>query len=87
MAAPPDLNGQNFPREAASTFLDAPADPLSCASVVVASANDPYCTVDVAATIAADWGSPVHVAGSLGHINSASDTAGGMTAGHCWTRS
>ncbi|MFW0789460.1 RBBP9/YdeN family alpha/beta hydrolase [Gordonia sp. CPCC 205333] len=72
MVAPPDLNGQGFPRQAAPTFLGAEPEPLECPSRVVASVNDPYCTVDAAVQIAAGWGSPLHLAGSVGHINSAS---------------
>jgi predicted alpha/beta hydrolase family esterase len=37
--------------------------------MLVASANDPYCTVERAAEFASCWGSDFHIAGDAGHIN------------------
>ncbi len=38
-------------------------------SVLVASRNDPYCTLDRACAFAADWGSALIDLGEAGHIN------------------
>jgi predicted alpha/beta hydrolase family esterase len=41
-------------------------------SILVASTDDPYLTIDRARALSSAWGSRLHVAGSLGHIGSAS---------------
>lgn len=72
LVAPPDLGGESFPTEAASTFTGLVAHPLGWASAVVASADDPYCRVETARALAAAWGSSLHEVGAHGHLNSAS---------------
>ena len=53
-------------------FSPIPLVKLPCSSVVVASANDPYCTHERARAFAAAWGSHLVEAGDVGHINAAS---------------
>jgi serine hydrolase len=72
LVAPPDPRGSAFPRAAAPTFLGVEAGVLGCPSMVVASANDPYCDLDAAAQLAKAWGSEWHMVGEFGHVNSAS---------------
>lgn len=73
LVAPPDQTGDTFPAEAASTFVGVAARILPCPSVVVASTNDPYCSLEVAEEFAASWGSLLRVVGELGHLNTASN--------------
>ncbi|WP_206439878.1 alpha/beta hydrolase [Streptomyces scabichelini] len=72
LVAPPDPHGPAFPRQEAATFIEVSAQPLSCPALVVGSANDPYCTPEAAAGFAARWETRWHLAGTYGHINSAS---------------
>jgi predicted alpha/beta hydrolase family esterase len=73
LVAPPDPRGHAFPSEAASTFVGLEARPLPCPSIVVASTNDPYCSLEVAAGFASSWGSRLRTVGEHGHLNSASE--------------
>ncbi|MFC5731385.1 MULTISPECIES: RBBP9/YdeN family alpha/beta hydrolase [Nocardioides] len=72
LVAPPDPRGGAFPRTAAPTFLGVEPGTLSCPSIVVASADDPYCDLDAAEHLAGRWGSEWHMVGEVGHVNSAS---------------
>jgi predicted alpha/beta hydrolase family esterase len=49
-----------------------PLTPFAFPSIVVASSDDEYCTVDRAKTFATAWGSRYVEIGPAGHINSAS---------------
>ncbi|WP_438295154.1 RBBP9/YdeN family alpha/beta hydrolase [Streptomyces sp. HUAS TT7] len=69
LAAPPDLRGAAFPRQAAPTFLDLSARPLPCPSVLVASDDDPYCEPKTATSLARDWQAQHHPMENCGHIN------------------
>jgi uncharacterized protein len=72
LVAPPDLDEHpDVPAEAAA-FRDLPRDPLKFPTMLVASSNDPYCTVERAAEFANCWGSDFHIAGDAGHINAES---------------
>jgi uncharacterized protein len=53
-------------------FANIPRDPLPFPSVLVASSNDPFATLEEAADISAAWGSKLIEAGAQGHINTAS---------------
>ena len=46
-----------------------PRDPLPFVSVLIASSNDPFSTLEQSADIAAAWGSEFVNAGEQGHIN------------------
>lgn len=50
-----------------------PEQPLRFPSLIVASANDPYGTVDYSDLRARQWGSRLIVLGPLGHINAGSN--------------
>jgi predicted alpha/beta hydrolase family esterase len=65
-----ELNG-NVPL-AARVFAPVPRDPLPFPSMLIASTDDPFCTVERAAEFASCWGSDFHLAGAAGHINVAS---------------
>jgi uncharacterized protein len=49
-----------------------PRDPLPFPSVLVASSNDPFATLEESADLALAWGSQFTEAGEAGHINTAS---------------
>jgi uncharacterized protein len=71
LVAPPNPLGANFPKEAVG-FSPVPRDRFTFPSIVVASSNDPYGSLDLAQEYAAGWGSRLVNVGALGHINSAS---------------
>lgn len=72
LVSPPDLEDpevlSDLP-EAVRSFGDVPRDPLPFPSIVVASSNDAYVTVERAADMASAWGSELKQAGAAGHIN------------------
>lgn len=80
LVAPADVdNADNWPvtqGEIFSTkesgFAPVPLQPLGFPAVVVASSDDPYCTLDRARHFAASWGATFAEAGSVGHINTVS---------------
>ena len=53
-------------------FAPLPRAPLPFPSVVVASANDPYCPLEEAEDLAYAWGAAFASAGDAGHINTES---------------
>jgi uncharacterized protein len=53
-------------------FSNIPRDPLPFPSVLIASSNDPYATMEEQADIALAWGAQMVEAGEAGHINTAS---------------
>ena len=57
---------------AAGGFAPIPRFPLPCPSALVASVNDPYCSLERARSLAGAWGSKFWEAGEAGHINAAS---------------
>lgn len=67
----PDPDGSNFPAPAAS-FRAPPRAALPFPALVVASADDPYGSVEHAAGCAQDWRAGFIQLGPLGHINEAS---------------
>jgi len=72
LVAPPDVDEHPDVPEAAAPFKAMSRDPLKFPSMLVASSNDPYCSVERAAEFAGCWGSDFHIAGDVGHINVAS---------------
>jgi uncharacterized protein len=82
LVAPPDPEGPAFPA-AAVGFGSLPAPRLPFASIVVASANDPYASIDFARRCAGDWGGRLVEAGALGHIN-ADSGLGDWSMGRRW---
>jgi len=69
LVAPPDIEEHPDSPEATHVFRPIPRDPLPFPSMLVASSNDPYCSVDRAVEFATCWGSDFHLAGDAGHIN------------------
>lgn len=67
----PVTQGEVF-ENSGSGFEPLPRTPLPFPSTLVASSNDPYCSLDQARDLAAAWGSVLVEAGELGHINIAS---------------
>jgi predicted alpha/beta hydrolase family esterase len=71
LVAPSDVEGPNYPAEAVG-FGPMPMQKLPFPSVVVASADDPYVSLERARAFAAAWGSRLVEIGAAGHINGAS---------------
>jgi uncharacterized protein len=71
LVAPPDLQSPAMPPGSIG-FAPLPQIKLPFKSIVVASRNDPYCTLAEARAMAATWGAQFFDAGSAGHINVAS---------------
>jgi len=69
LVAPPNPDGPNFPK-AAEGFSPLPIEPFAFPSIVVASTNDPYGSLEFAKSCASAWGSRFVSAGAVGHINS-----------------
>ncbi|WDR05470.1 alpha/beta hydrolase [Devosia rhodophyticola] len=69
LVAPPDVELHPEAPPEAAPFSPIPRDPLPFPSMLVASTNDPYCSVDHAAEFASCWGSDFHQAGEAGHFN------------------
>jgi predicted alpha/beta hydrolase family esterase len=75
LVSPPDLESQELLAELpaeVSSFRNVPRDPLPFPSMLVASSNDAYVSVERAADMAAAWGSTLELVGASGHINVAS---------------
>jgi uncharacterized protein len=72
LVAVPTASALSALAEIDPAFADIPRDPLPFPSVLVASSNDPYATLEDAADISAAWGSKLIEAGEQGHINTAS---------------
>lgn len=53
-------------------FSPLPLAPFPFPAMVIASTNDPYCSLERASKFAAAWGAELIEAGDLGHINSES---------------
>ena len=75
LVAVPDPSSPAFPSEA-SGFAPVPDIRLGFPTVVVASTDDPYGTVDFARGCANVWGSRFVNIGAAGHINAASGLGG-----------
>ncbi|MGI8509097.1 MAG: RBBP9/YdeN family alpha/beta hydrolase [Gemmatimonadaceae bacterium] len=71
LVAPSDPESPNYPAGPAG-FAPVPQNQLPFRSIVVASTNDEYVTLDQARDYADAWGSTLVNLGSAGHINSAS---------------
>ena len=68
LVAPPDTERDDMPPNLFN-WRPIVRQPLPFASLVVHSDDDPYCAVDRAAQMAADWGSRCVSAGRRGHLN------------------
>ena len=72
LVAVPDPEGAAFPREEAIGFSPLPLERFAFPSIVVASSNDPYGSIDHARRCASAWGSRLVEIGPAGHINAGS---------------
>ena len=72
LVAVPDPDGPAFPRADASTFFNVPEAPLPFPTLILASSNDPYASLDYAERRALEWKAGLVEMGALGHINGAS---------------
>ncbi|MBV7531474.1 alpha/beta hydrolase [Chitinophaga sp. sic0106] len=72
LVAPPDAERPGFPPEAQG-FTPIPNKLLPFKSIVVASTNDEYCSLDRATYFATTWGSRFVNLGAKGHINALSN--------------
>jgi predicted alpha/beta hydrolase family esterase len=71
LVAPSDVEAPSYPVDAAG-FAPLPLQTLPFPTLVVASTDDEYVTLDRARQFAAAWGSRLQVIGPAGHINGAS---------------
>lgn len=65
------LHGDSFP-EAAKGFENTPLMPFDFPSILVASTNDEYASIEYAQKLAMLWGSRFINVGNKGHINALS---------------
>jgi uncharacterized protein len=68
MVAPTDVDSKEAPRQT-KDFAPIPRRLLPFPSIVVASSNDPFLTVDRARSLAHEWGSRLVEVGAAGHVN------------------
>ncbi|WP_350277382.1 alpha/beta hydrolase [Kribbella sp. HUAS MG21] len=73
LVAPPDPLAPTFPVDRIPSFAALPAVALGVPAVLIASTDDPYCSVDAAARLADAWQASLITLDHLGHINSDSD--------------
>lgn len=71
LVAPPDIERHSAPA-CLRAFGPVPLHSLPFQSVVVASDDDPYCTLERAHQFASAWGSRIEVLSGAGHINTES---------------
>lgn len=72
LVSPPDIELNAAVPEEARVFAPIPRDPLRFPSMLVASSDDPLCSLERAVEFATCWGSDFHNAGAAGHINAES---------------
>lgn len=72
LVGPSDVDANSYP-PGTTGFIPMPVYKLPFPSVVIASSNDEYVTLERAAIFAGNWGSELVNAGNLGHINSSSN--------------
>lgn len=73
LVAPADVDSPEHTPEVIRNFAPMPAKKLPFPSIVVASEDDPFVSVDRARYFAAQWGSEFINIGPKGHINSDSN--------------
>jgi predicted alpha/beta hydrolase family esterase len=68
MVCPSDIEADSYPVDK-NGFAPVPMEKLPFPSLVVASTNDPYVTIERARAIAQAWGSKLVDIGEAGHVN------------------
>jgi predicted alpha/beta hydrolase family esterase len=69
LVAPPNLSSATGTLPALSSFTPLPAGRLPFRSLLIASENGPYTSIEAAAGLARKWGSEFIDVGAAGHIN------------------
>ena len=69
LVAPADADMVALMLDAVASFAPVPLEPLPFPSIVVASSDDPYVSLERAETFARAWGSRLVRIGAAGHIN------------------
>ena len=72
LVGPSDVEAPSYP-PGTTGFSPMPSYKLPFPSIVIASSNDKYVTMERANYFAGNWGSELINAGDLGHINSSSN--------------
>lgn len=72
LVAPPNPYRSDFPSDKAKGFTPLPLQRLMFPSKIIASTNDPYCSMEYAQQLSQGWGSQLINIGQAGHINAAS---------------
>ena len=80
LVAPPNFKRQGFP---APSFTHVPESPLPYPALVVASTNDPYCPIEVAAALASQWEAEFVSVGPRGRISTEPGNETGRKASIC----
>ncbi|MGB3067875.1 MAG: alpha/beta hydrolase [Ottowia sp.] len=80
LVAPPDIERDDN-RQAIPGWTPVQRQRLPFKSVLVASSDDPFCSLDHASRLAADWGASFYRLGAKGHIN-ADSGLGDWEEGH-----
>lgn len=75
IVAPADIESDVHTPPSTRSFAPIPRKPFPVPSLVVASTNDPYVTIERAQSFAESWGADFCNAGELGHINADSKLA------------
>ncbi|MCH4892996.1 MULTISPECIES: RBBP9/YdeN family alpha/beta hydrolase [unclassified Sphingomonas] len=68
LVAPADVDRADAP-PSLGAFAPAPRQPLPFPSILIASSDDPWISIERAHSLAVDWGSHFVDAGSQGHLN------------------
>uniref|UniRef100_E6PV60 Putative Alpha/Beta hydrolase n=1 Tax=mine drainage metagenome TaxID=410659 RepID=E6PV60_9ZZZZ len=82
LVAPPDLTRADLP-PALHSWTSHPLQRLPFPAHLLSSSDDPFCSTQAAARMAATWGARHTDVGALGHINSASGL-GDWPQGRAW---
>jgi len=69
LVAPADTDMVALVIDAVASFAPVPLEPLPFPSIVVASSDDPYVTLERAQIFARAWGSRFVAIGAAGHVN------------------
>ena len=74
LVAPPDTERADMPPQL-HNWRPMVRARLPFAATLIASTDDPFCSIDRATGLAADWGATLVLAGARGHLNGASGLA------------
>lgn len=69
LVAPADVEAEQCRQLIPACFRPIPRQPLPFVSIVVASTNDPYASLERARSFASSWGAAFEDVGAQGHIN------------------